>query len=179
MPRAESAVDAFERDVGVLPMSVRAWYELVGGVNFVGIHPGWLALLKDADASVEELREREEFRQGDFGRPYHRLARLEPLFVYPLHAARAWEDMRSAETYHLPLMPDQFSLFGEQGESSERTVELPCAAADALLSPEPSETTFVNYLRTCLRWGGFPGWEQMEARPDEDIAYLTKDLIPL
>lgn len=179
MPRAVSAVDTFERDLDLLPLSVRAWYELVGGVNFVGLHPGWVALLSDADAAVEEAREREQFSRGEVGRPFHRLAHLEPLFVYPLNAAPAWEDTKSVGMYHLPLMPDPFSLFGEHGEPWERTVDVPCAAADAPLRPGSPETTFVDYLRNCFRWGGFPGWAQMEARPEPDLSFLTEGLLPM
>jgi hypothetical protein len=177
--RAESVVDAFERDVGLLPLSVRAWYELVGGVNFVGLHPGWLALLSDTDAAVEGAREREQFSREEIGRPFHRLTQLEPLFVYPLNAAPAWEDRHSAGVYHLPLMPDPFSLFGEHGEPWERTVELPCAAADATLSPDPGEMTFVTYLRTCFRWGGFPGWERVATRPEDELSFLREGLLPM
>lgn len=180
MPRAESLVDAFERNVGLLPLSVRAWYEIVGGVNFVGLHPGWLALLgDDADATVEEARERKEFLRGDGGRPFHRLAQIEPLFVYSLDLARAWEDQYSAGVYHLPLMPDRYSLFGEHGEPWARRIELPCPAADAQLSSGPDEMTFVTYLRACFRWGGFPGWEHMAARPEQDLSFLTEGLAPL
>jgi hypothetical protein len=178
-PRDESPVDAFERDVGLLPLSVRAWYEVGGGVNFVGLHPGWLNLLSDADAAVEEAREREAFLRSEVGRPFHRLAQLEPLFVYPLDAARAWEDGHSPGVYHLPLMPDPSSLFGEHGEPWERTIDLPCAGADALLHPGPHGTTFVNYLRTCFRWGGFPGWGRVGARPERDLSFLTEGLLPI
>lgn len=179
IPRAKSAVDTFERNVGLLPLSVRAWYELVGGVNFVGLHPGWVALLSDADASVEAARERMQFSREEVGRPFHRLAQLEPLFVYPLDKAHTWEDLHSVGMYHLPLMPDPFSLFGEHGESLERTVVLPCPAADAPLRPGPDKTTFVAYLRTCLRWGGFPGWERVATRPKDELSLLTDGLLPM
>jgi len=35
--------------------------------------------------------------------------------------------------------------------------QVPCRAFDALLLLEEHQTTFVNYLRVCLQWGGFPG----------------------
>jgi len=55
---------------------------------------------------------------------------------------------------------------------------VPCACADAPLLYERHETTFVNYLRICLRWAGFPGWERLPVRPEHDIATLTADLLP-
>lgn len=182
MPRVESEVDAFERDASLLPLSVRAWYEVVGGVNFVGMHPGWLALLRedaDTDPAAEAAREWKEFARGDLGRPFHLPALLDPLFVYSLNAAPVWEDSHAAGLYHLALMPDRYSLFGEHGEPWARRVELPCPAADAQLSSGPRETTFVTYLRNCFRWGGFPGWEHMAARPEQDLSFLTEGLAPL
>jgi hypothetical protein len=138
MPRTGSlvdAVDAFERDVGLLPLSVRAWYEVVGGVNFVGLHSGWLDLLSDADAAVEEARERKEFLRGEVSQPFHRLAQLKPLFVYPLDTTRAWADGHSVGVYHLPLMPDPFSLFGAHGRAAvcgRRRPTAPRASRDDL-----------------------------------------------
>ena len=36
----------------------------------------------------------------------------------------------------------------------------------------------VNYLRICLNWGGFPGLaKECRLLPDE-LAFLTKDLLP-
>ncbi len=68
-------------------------------------------------------------------------------------------------------------------------IELPDLAADALFhgawhdhaleSTTPPGNTFVHYLRTCFRWGGFPGFALTEKRPARDLAYLTADLLAL
>lgn len=39
-PTAAQLVAEFEAAHGLLPISVRAWYEIVGSVNFVGYHSG-------------------------------------------------------------------------------------------------------------------------------------------
>jgi hypothetical protein len=38
-PLSGAVLDAFEHEQGVLPMSLRAFYELIGSVNFVGVGP--------------------------------------------------------------------------------------------------------------------------------------------
>ncbi|MFN8374198.1 MAG: hypothetical protein U0694_15135 [Anaerolineae bacterium] len=39
-PAVTAQLDTFEREVGAIPLSLRAWCEIVGEVNFVGNHPG-------------------------------------------------------------------------------------------------------------------------------------------
>lgn len=38
-PALIARLDAWEQKYGVLPLSVRTWYEIVGSVNFMGSHP--------------------------------------------------------------------------------------------------------------------------------------------
>ncbi len=54
-------------------------------------------------------------------------------------------------------------------------IVLPNPAADAPVRDELHQTTFINYLRTCFRWGGFPGFEYAEERPTE-LAHLVRGL---
>jgi hypothetical protein len=63
-------------------------------------------------------------------------------------------------------------------DRSAYEIEVPCACADTTLLYERHETTFVNYLRICLRWAGFPGWERLPVRPERDLATLTVGLLP-
>jgi hypothetical protein len=39
-------------------------------------------------------------------------------------------------------------------------IHLPARGADAGFENDGHETTFVDYLRLCFQWGGFPGLEQ-------------------
>jgi len=39
-PGIRAQLDAFEKAVGPIPLSLRAWCEIVGEVNFIGNHPG-------------------------------------------------------------------------------------------------------------------------------------------
>ncbi len=56
------------------------------------------------------------------------------------------------------------------------SVKVPCMEADTGVAK--SGVTFVQYLRTVMRWGGFPGWETLARRPEQDLTFLTRDLLP-
>jgi hypothetical protein len=54
---------------------------------------------------------------------------------------------------------------------------IPNGCADAPLLNEWHRTTFVHYLRTCMRWAGLPGLE-LFGNPPEELAALTEGLLP-
>lgn len=175
-----AVLDAFECEIGVLPLSVRAWYEAVGGVNFVGFHAGWLHLL---DPSDEDVRQREELVRGEVGIPGHRLAGNRPLFVPPPDLRRATRDPNRQGSWRYEMLPDHWSLYGllnrDLAYASPCIIDLPHLSADAVLVLDGKETTtFVGYLRRCFRWGGFPGWEKGRY-PEQDVNFLTEGLLPM
>ena len=57
-------------------------------------------------------------------------------------------------------------------------VLFPCKAFDAPLLRERHNITFVNYLRICLKWGGFPGLEIDNRLRGEQLTFLTEGLLP-
>lgn len=59
------------------------------------------------------------------------------------------------------------------------SIAVPNASADAVLTGERHNTTFVGYLRHAFRWGGFPGWDRYKNFPLDEIAALTEGLLPL
>jgi hypothetical protein len=56
---------------------------------------------------------------------------------------------------------------------------MPTAGADALLLGKWHQTSFVNYLRICLHYGGLPGLEGIESEVVEELAYLRAGLLPV
>ncbi len=40
-PSMSVCIGEIEQLIGPVPLSIRAWYEIVGGVNFAGYHPDW------------------------------------------------------------------------------------------------------------------------------------------
>jgi hypothetical protein len=67
------------------------------------------------------------------------------------------------EPYHLAIAPDYYHKYGVSG-GAPYEIAFPDLAIDAPLLNEWHETTFVNYLRLCFRWGGMPGLEDVLSR---------------
>ncbi len=154
-PDIARQIQELERRAGTLPLSLRAFYEIVGGVNFIGSHPVWAYEKLDP---LEVLSARSVLKLDDWGH---------------------WTDDREKNgCCNLPIGPDEYHKYFYSGAGP---YAVPCLnlVADAPLLYEEHETTFVNYLRISFRWGGFPGWEQIEQRPEKDLAFLTTDLIPI
>lgn len=149
-------VSELEQIVGLLPLSLRAWYEIVGGVCLAGQHEGWPGMVISDPLEV-----------GD----------IEPVIA----DAQAWVRMREkrgcTRPFHVSVSPDCYQKADVSGDNY--VIYLPNAAADASLEKEPHQTTFVDYLRISFAWGGFPGFSLVRDYPRGDIAALTKDLLPL
>jgi hypothetical protein len=160
-PNAQEHIAELERLVGVLPLSLHAWYGAVGAVNFVGAAPEYWQVNAQAD----------------------------PLYIYPIQAAleeytdwresrREAEDEMDVRPNRVPIAPDYLHKYNISGGMWYNIV-LPNAAVDAQLADEWHHTTFVNYLRICFRWAGLPGLERVPKPPTKELAYLTKDLLPI
>lgn len=174
-PRMAAYCDVLERQCGPIPLSVRAWYEVVGGVNLIGQHPGWFRYIGTGEWNEEVY---------DQDGVVHPFALLEPLYVYALDEERMQRFRTRVATgtssaeQRLPLIPNSYRAYGQVGQDNfDYEIAVPQAGADAVLLPERYNTTFVGYLRSCFRWGGFPGWEQMASRPEQDLAVLTEGLL--
>jgi hypothetical protein len=155
-----------ERKGVFLPLALRAWIEEVGGVNLAGAHPrlcfwedgtfpGVFAdpLMVVPDMFLWEIEAWQE--DGGAG-------------VAPLDAVLGWDARAKAR-----LAVENVELDGGYA------MTLPDAAADAPLKGAPHGTSFVGYLRHAFRWGGFPGWERHENRPEKELAFLADGLLPI
>jgi hypothetical protein len=148
-----------EQLTGTLPLSLKCWYEEVGSVNLVGMFPS----SSDRDFSLE------------YG------CILDPLFIYSVEMA-----IKKVTSYvnkgvwnrdpSLALSPDNFFKYGFGGTGAYSVI-LPCKAFDAPLLLERHNTTFVNYLRICFRWGGFPGLAYENRLTQEELTFLTKAFV--
>lgn len=164
-PHASERIGALERLVGPIPLSLRAWYEVGGSVSFVGSHSDWRWVGREILPGLVALPD--------------------PLVIYPVERALAdceerlsdegWD--RSWQNY-VPIAPDEYHKENISG-GPVYAIGVPNAAADAPLMYEWHHTTFVNYLRLCFRWGGFPGFERYQERPTEMLDYLAEGLLPL
>lgn len=173
-PTQLAYVDALEAVGGAIPLSLRAWYELIGNVNFVGQPPPhWSALIEQERALYQPLSVMYERLRGPEA--------LDPLFISPLTSSLIDElKLRKPNTIMaIPLAPAPKNKYTIVSEDPDYCISLPNASADAILEDERHATTFVNYLRISLHWGGFPGWEQMRYRPEQDLQFLREGLLPI
>jgi hypothetical protein len=151
-----------------LPLSLRAWVEQVGDVNLAGAHPA-LCIWEDAnlpgvhaDPLMVTL---DHFMFHIEGWVEACDAGEDPGVIDPV---LGWDAEAKAR---LAVADEQFD-YGY-------TMELPNAAADAPFDGEPHNTGFVDYLRIAFRWGGFPGWERHDKRPEYELKLLTEGLLPI
>jgi hypothetical protein len=160
-----SMIHKLEKAGLTLPLSLKAWAEAVGHVNLSGSHSA-LCFWQDgafpgvfADplmVSLDDLMQRgEEWLDA-------------PDENEKLEIILGWDADTKA---NLVIEDEQI----DQGYS----LLLPNPAADAGLNNEPHETHFVDYLRTAFYWGGFPGWENQERRPEKELRFLSDGLLPI
>lgn len=168
-PSIAQLLDEAEHLCGVFPFSLHAFYEIVNGVNFVGYHPEWEKVLPWT--STRTVRSEHDYLSPFF--------QLDPLFVFPFDT---WKDEQfrqsgaMAECYW-STSQDSLAKYVVDDVRDFYEIHLPCLGADAIL--EGHGIYFVDYLRNCFRWGGFPGWEHLPQRPEEDLAFITEGLLPI
>ncbi|GHF31121.1 hypothetical protein GCM10017781_04130 [Deinococcus metalli] len=151
-----------ERLAGPVPLSLRAWYEVMGEVYLGGTAP-WL----EADVLPDPLV-------------------VESIDV-ALYAVRDWlEEWRDTPPDQRPrdepcqawIAPDEYHKEDISG-GPPYSIALPNAAADARVEFEWHDTTFVSYLREAFACGGFPGLARAAGGMPSVVRELARDLVPL
>jgi len=149
-----------------IPISLRAFREEVGRVDLVGSH----ATLSPMDDKGEplltdalEVQDCELTLDGIL----EEWSETSPEEREPM----AWEICADAQ--------GKADILVDVQVEDCYTVQLPNAAADAVLEGEAHKIAFVEYLRLSFQWGGFPGWEKYENRPEKELAFLREGLLPL
>jgi hypothetical protein len=155
--------------VGPIPLSLRAWWEEVGGVSLQGGFP----------SSPDDRRTE---------------CMTDPLMVWSLTDVLLeldeWEECDDCERpFRAPIAPDIYHKADISG-GAPYSIALPDARADAPLQyvmillpgppglgrlPDRVETneTFVEYLRRSFGWAGFPGYRTGAAPiPEQDMELL-------
>lgn len=151
-------LDRFEKSLGgPLPISLRQWYEQVGAVNLMGRH--------------EALNPPITRHSPD------------PLVIFPYRVSAEADygkdlSARDTEVLELAVAPDALHKAHQSG-GAPYSISIPDPAADGLLRWEPHHTTFVGYLRLVFAWGGFPGWEGVDGRPQKEIDFLKEGLVAI
>jgi hypothetical protein len=145
-------VTKLEKAVGALPLSLRAFYEIVGAVDWTGEHPGLAP-------------------RGDSVAP-------DPLVVYGADDALAQIDSGwfMDDDPAIVIAPDDLHKSNTSGGAPYQ-IGVPDLNADGKLLNENHEQYFVEYLRTVFRFGGFPGYHGIVGAPPE-LEALKQGLLP-
>ena len=187
------SIEAFETEIGgPLPLSLRAWCEIVGSVSLIGTHPVLCFRERAHRAPMTMFMSPSMFPGRD------RRARLRQMRAAGMNVVTelpggqptpladplvvegevaAWEsEYEVGEARSIPLAPDDLHKADISGDAYY--MDVPSASADAPFL-DWHKANFVDYLRTAFRWGGFPGWERYPERPEKELAYLAKDLLEI
>jgi hypothetical protein len=157
-------LERIDRRPGPLPISLKAFYAVLGSVDFIGSH----TLLS--------------WRSGDSESPVKNLM-ADPLAVNPVESGlfefedREYQGHRQEIVFE--IAPDRFHKHDVSG-GGPYAFRLPCYKADAIVEEEPNGLYFVEYLRLCFRYGGFPGFEAApEMIPEREMRILTEGLLDI
>ncbi len=154
-PADLEALDEFERTHGPLPISVRAYFEIVGAV--------------DLSQDYEQLIQWPDREGGVAFTELEMLGEYGPLVVEPFSSLLKYLHGKKA-AFKIPLIPDEAGKAFYSGDYYYMT--LPCADADAPISDAGSEY-FVEHLRNTLRHAGFHGYPDHEAENVEGLRYAA------
>jgi hypothetical protein len=234
-----SLVSDMEQRGGTLPLSLRAWCDVVGEVNFMGSHPKLSTYYPSHDVpkqaenflaafakhggpavpagdpvlqsfAVTQRLLNEVVERIQSGRPQSKSPEMvaglqacmemvgnlqrpvaasqpevdsDPLVVEPYFGDLEdnqddESDDDADESHDVIIAPDPVHKTNQSG-GMPYCIRFPNPAADAPLEGEEDYGTFVEYLRTCFKWGGFPGLRTVANPPREELAFLTEGLSPL
>jgi hypothetical protein len=149
-PRTRKLLARLEKKAGALPLSLRAFYEVVGAVDWTG-HQSTIA-------------------------PRESGITPGPLVVFPIEIAEEHSYFgEDDDETRIVISPDEIFKAGEAGGDAF-TMEAPNPCVDGKLLDESHDTWFVEYLRIAFRFGGFPGYDGIENPPTE-LAELGAGLI--
>lgn len=177
-PDLPQLLAGFEQKWGPIPLSLRAFYQEVGGINLTGFMPKRpnVLLANGNSCSLFDVTTGRGCQGPD------------PLYVYG-PSPDFFEEIEKVLSYRdpeidddlwipeLPIAPDCFHKINVSGRG-DYNIHISDEAADARLVDEWHTTTFVNYLRICCFCAGLPGLEGVHFFSEEEREYLSKDLLP-
>ena len=156
-------ITLMEAAFGELPIVLKAWFEVVGCVNFNGYLP-----INGGD--------RFSWTHNQYPDPL--------VFEYWLdyfqdeYALLKREEAESGETKPFPMYvaPDDIHKENISG-GPPYTILLPNRTIDPPVENMWFEATMIQYLQRCMKWGGFPGLSRYDFPPMNVIERLKADLV--
>ncbi len=156
-PEDIAAMDLVEREMGRLPIAVRAWYQQIGSVDF-----------RQARFQLRETKENMGMDHAGFeavaGLGSHPVLIFEGLSQC-LARQRAMIEEAKGEGVSLEWVRSRLPLGGTASNCDFKGIELPCNGVDGVLyNAGFGEIYFVDEVRSAFEWGGFPFWHHVRGR---------------
>lgn len=156
-------VARLEKLAGPIPLSLKAFYEVVGGINLVGAAP-FLVDLALAERHI--LPDALAVDSVELG----------------LYSVREWKEIYDGNEPEEPcaiwIAADEYHKDDTSG-GPPYSINVPNAAADAWVENEWHETMFVSYLRESFSCAGFPGLRRCAGGLPRMVKRLSEGLVPL
>ena len=157
---------------GTLPLTARAWIEGVGDVNLMGNHPRWPEREMYTDALVIEF----EYRTWALGDDAQKVREH-------YQTEHDWWNKDGASGEYGPrqidVAPDVYHKVNVSGGAPYGII-VPDPSADAAINLDGAKMYFVDYLRECFQWGGFPGFGVKEkGRDNGTVRELAEGLLAI
>jgi hypothetical protein len=168
---------------GPLPISLRAWSEVVSHVSFLGSHPilnpsatmGFGAGARYTEQDAAQMEQMGIRVAAEAPAANDDLSTLpDPLVLHDVVAAV--HESRDPDLWDgdIFLIAPDISKAG----LAPCGIRLPDTSADPVFG-DWKKSFFVEYLRRAFAWGGFPGWERYPNPPMDLIRELTHGLQPI
>jgi hypothetical protein len=162
-PDATAKIEEIEQELGALPLIARAWYGILGSLNFC----------QDDQQGVYKGAGRPPMGPDIFGLGSHPVLivqsldscreQLQDMAEYPDEVPRPWKwkeigrEAPDESVKYSGFLP----LGGWASNCEPKGFMLPCHGVDGVIYNDGGgDTYFVDQLRWAFQWGGFPFWKR-------------------
>lgn len=168
---------AFEHEFGQLPMSFEIWYETINTVDFTGFHPKLSFYYKLTEVTENEIYDPDEEVTEFYSDPIA-VDNLQKVGVGHLHDEK---EKVSGKNFFFAFADDPYHK-ANVGGGEAYEIHFPDSSFDSLIVEHPENFTFIQYLRNCFTWGGFPGFQyelEFAKKAKEELQFLAEGLLPI
>ncbi len=175
-------IESFEKENGFLPLSLKAFYTIVGSVDFTQDEEQFINSYDREDENyLLEIHGKKEVDPVDI------IGEEDPIVVYPFKVLEHTTRRKNGKIYFC-WSPDEFHKANYSGGENYHFL-LPDLNADIIIDEDGyygMQEWFVEHLRWCIKQGGFrgiSGWDEellvafKQVPSNPIIKELKKDLI--
>lgn len=134
-PQCEELIAAVEKELGPVPATLKEFYRVVGGINFMGRHPEW-NFVEYPDPIVVLALDEVHYEFAEF-----------------LQDKDRYLEERGGK-FFIPIAPDYYHKEDVSG-GMWYNVAIPNGLEDPVIAAEPHKLPFTQYLDHALANGGF------------------------